>query len=86
MPRMNGNTMVFSCSSFPDESPVSVLFPQIESGGIGDKDLGDDPSGETKPADYPEPGPGVDVVVENSGDESSEFTSGGRETVGGSSD
>ena len=86
MPRMNGNTMVFSCSSFPDKGPVSILFPQVESGGIGDEEFSDDPSGETEPADYPESGLSVNVVVQDSRDECSEFSSCGRETVGGSSD
>ena len=86
MTGVDGNTVIFSRSALSDKGPVSVLFSKIESSGIGDKDLGDDPSGETKPADYPESGPGVDVVVKNSGDKGSEFTSGGRETVGGSSD
>lgn len=86
MPRVNGNTMVFSCSSFPNERPVSVLLPQVESGGIGDEEFSDDPSGETEPADYPESGLSINVVVQDSGDQGSEFTSGSRETVGGSSD
>ena len=86
MTGVDGNTVIFSRSALSDKGPVSVLFSKIESSGIGDKDLGDDPSGETEPADYPESGPGVDVVVQNRGNKGSEFTSRGRETVGGSSD
>ena len=86
MPRVDSNTMVFSCSSLPDESPVSVLLPQIESGSVGDEEFSDDPSGETEPADYPESSLSINVVVQDSGNQGSEFTSGGRETVGGSSD
>jgi hypothetical protein len=70
--------VIFTCSAFSDECPVSVLFPEIETGGVGNKELSDDPSGESEPADNPESGSCVDVVVENSGDESTEFTSGGR--------
>ena len=86
MPRVNGNTMIFSCSSFPNERPVPVLFPQVKSGGVGDEEFSDDPSGETEPAYYPESGLSIDVVVQDSGNQGSEFTGGGRETVGGSSD
>jgi hypothetical protein len=62
------------------------LFPQVESGGIGDEEFSDDPSGETEPAYYPESGLSINVVVQDCGDQGSEFTSGSRETVGGSSD
>lgn len=55
--------MVFFRFARSDECPISILFTEIESGSVGNEDLGEDPSGETEPADYPESGSGVDVVV-----------------------
>jgi hypothetical protein len=63
MSRMDRDTSILFTPSFSYESPVSVLFTEVEAGGIGDEDFSDDPSGETEPADYPESGSGVDVVV-----------------------
>lgn len=86
MSRMDGNTSILFTPSFSHKRPVSILFTEVEAGSIGDEYFSDDPSGETEPAYYPESGLSIDVVIQDCGDQGSEFTSGSRETVGGSSD
>lgn len=67
MSRMDGNTVIVTRSTRADKLPIPVLFTQIETGSIGDKDPSDEPTGETKPADDPESGVNVDIVVDDCG-------------------
>lgn len=83
---MDGDTVVFTRTTFTDVLPVSVLFAQIKTGGVGDENQSDDPAGESEPAYNPEFRVVVDVVVDNGGEESTEFTGRGGKTVGGGSD
>jgi hypothetical protein len=71
MSRVDSDTVILGWSTFSYESPISILFTKIQSGGIGDEKFRDDPSGETEPAHYPESSSGVNVVVQDGRDEGS---------------
>lgn len=83
---VNGDTVVLARPAFAHESPVPVLFAEVETGRVGDEELSGDPPGETEPAHDPESSVGVDVVVQDGRDEGTEFTRCGGETVGRGSD
>lgn len=86
MARVNGNTVVVARSTLSDECPVSILLLQVESGRVGDESQSDKGANEAEPADDPESCSATVVIEHDGGDEGTEFTGCGGETVGGSSD
>ena len=86
MARVDGDTVIVAGTTFAHVLPVSVLLFEVETGRIGDERLGEDPPGETEPADDPEACTAGVVVEQDGGDEGAELARGGGETVGGGAD
>lgn len=86
MSGVDGDTVVLLSSACSDIRPVSVLLSKIKSSRVGDKDESDDPTGESKPANDPELGVIVDIVVNHRRHERTEFTRRSGKTVCSSSD
>ncbi len=84
--RVDGNTVVVVLATGTDVSPAAFLLLEVETGGVGHEDEGEEHTEETEPWDEVELGLGGDVVVDNGSKESTQFTPGGRETVGSSTD
>jgi hypothetical protein len=82
---VNSDSVVLLCPTFSHISPVSVLFSEVETGGVGNEDPSDNPSGESKPADDPESSVGTNVVVDDCGQKSTNFTGRSGQSVGGGS-
>lgn len=83
---VDGDAVVFVFLAGADESPAAFLFLEVEACGVGEEDEGEEGAGETEPGDKVELGLGVDVVVEDGGEEGSGFTGCSAETVGGGAD
>lgn len=64
---MNCDTPIFSSSSLSNEVPISVLFTQVESSGIRNKDEGEEASDKAEPAYYPKSCSSIDIIVDNCG-------------------
>jgi hypothetical protein len=86
MTRVDRDTPVLASPALSHKVPVPVLLAQIETRGVGDEKESDDAAGETEPADNPESGSAIDVVVDDGGKEGTDFAGGGRETVCGGAD
>jgi hypothetical protein len=98
--RVNGNSVIILRVAGTDMCPVTILFGKIQSGGVGDEYLSNNVAGEsellnvsavfaltqrrTYPADDPELGTVINKVVQDGGDQSANFASGSRQTVGSS--
>ena len=86
MVRVDSDTVVLGVTALTEVAPATLLLLEIETGGVGEEDQGQEHTSETEPRDDVEPGLGADVVVQDGGDESTELTHGGGETVGGGTD
>jgi len=83
---VNGDTVVFLGTALSDKGPVAVLLLEIKTSGVGDKDEREEPARETEPADKPKLGVVADVVVNDGGQESTDFARSGGETMCGGTD
>lgn len=79
---VNGRTMVVLLAASAEEVPAALLFLQVETGGVGKEEEGQEHTGQTEPRDHVEFGLGVDVVVQNGCQERTGFTTGRRHTMG----
>ncbi len=86
MLRVHRDAVVLVLAAGADELPATFLLLEIEAGGIGQEEESDEHAGEAEPGDDVEFGLGVDVVVEDGGEEGAEFAAGGAEAVGGGAD
>ncbi len=84
--RVHGDAVVFVFAAGADELPATLLLFEVEAGGVGEEEEGDEHADEAEPGDDVEFRLGVDVVVEDGGEEGAEFTPGGAEAVGGGAD
>jgi len=86
MPWVDGNTVVISLATGTDESPATLLLLKIETSGVWHKEEGQESTSKTEPWDNVETFLSVDVVEENSSNQSTELTTGSTETVSGGTD
>ena len=83
---VDGDTVVLGLAARTDICPSALLLFEIETGGVGKEEIGQDHARQTEPRDDVEFLLGSDVVVEHGGEESAHLTDGGGETVGGGTD
>lgn len=83
---VDSNTMVLLRLALTDISPATLLFLEIKTGGVGKEDPGQEHTSKTEPRNNVELGLGIDVVVEDGGEESTSLAQAGRETVGSGTD
>jgi len=83
---VDGNTVVVVLTTGTDVSPAAFLLLEVETGGVGHEDEGEEHAEETEPWDEVELGLRVDVVVDDGSKESTHLTPGGGETVGSGTD
>ncbi len=86
MLRMDGNAVVFLGAPVPEVGPAALLLLEIEPGGVGEEEEGEQHAGETEPGDDVELGLVVDVVVQDGGQEGAGLANAGGETVGAGTD
>ena len=80
--RVNGHTVVIAFAAGADKLPSAFLLLEIETGGIGEEEEGEEHAGKTEPWDDVEFLQGSDVVVHNSGSQGTKFAARGREAMG----
>lgn len=83
---VDGRSVVLLFAAFTDVLPAALLLLQIETGGIGKEEPGENDTSKTEPGDDVELLLRSDVVVKDGGEESTEFTGSGRDTVSGGTD
>ena len=83
---MHRDAVVVVLAAGADEVPAALLLLEVEAGGVGEEEHGDEHAGEAEPGDDVKFGLGVDVVVQDSGEQGAEFPAGGAEAVGGGAD
>lgn len=83
---VNSNTVVLVLTTLADESPAALLLLEIQTGGIRKEEEGQEHAEDTPPGHKVELGLSVDVVEEDSSQQSSQLTAGSRDTVGGGTD
>lgn len=84
--RVDGDTVVVLLGTATDVLPAALLFLQIKTSGVGEEKPGKKHAGETEPRNNVELGLVIDVVVEDSSEQSASLTHAGSETVGGGTD
>lgn len=67
MLRVDGDTMVVLLAAGANELPATLLLLEVQVGGIGEEEDGEDDAGEAEPGDDVECLLGVDVVVQDGG-------------------
>ena len=84
MPWVDGNTVVVRLTASTDECPAALLLLQVETSSVWHEEEGQESTNETEPWNDVETSLSVDVVEENGGNQSTELTASGTETVSGS--
>lgn len=80
---MHGRTVVLMLATLAETLPAALLLLQVQTGGIGKEQRGDQSTTETKPGHDVELGLGIDVVVQDGGQKGTGLTPGSGHTVGG---
>lgn len=86
MLRVDGDAVVVLIAAGTDELPAAFLLLEVEAGGVGEEEDGEDDAGEAEPGNDVELLLDGDVVVHDGGGESAEFADCGGEAVGGGAD
>lgn len=84
--RVDSDTVVISIVALEDVGPTAFLLLQIETGGVGEPEPGDEHTSETEPRYDVELGRVVNVVVKYGSKQSSGFSDTRRESVGTGAD
>ena len=84
--RVDGHAVVLVSAALTDVLPSALLLLQVETGGVWEPDEGHDHAGDAEPRDDVELLLDGDVVVQNGGEQSTELTEGGGDSVGGGTD
>lgn len=79
--RVDSNTVVVLGLSSSDVSPTTLLFLEVETGGIWEKQPSEKHAGKTKPRDYVEFRLVVNVGIQHRGQESTGFADTSREAM-----
>ena len=85
MARVHGDAVVLGFPALAEVRPTAFLLLEIETGGVGEEEPGDEHACETEPGHEVELFLRVDVVVDHCCEEGAELAPGGGETVGGGS-
>lgn len=81
--RVDGDAVVLVLAAGADVGPAALLLLEVEAGGVGQEEEGEQHAGQTEPRDDVEAGLHVDVVVQDGGHQGTELAGGGGEAVGG---
>lgn len=83
---VNGNAVVLVLTVLTDELPAALLFLEVKASGVGKPDECEDHTSKTEPGEEVEALLGGNIVVQDTGKESTELTAGGRKTVSSGTD
>lgn len=83
---VDGDTMVLALLALDDVVPAALLLLEVEAGGVGEEEPGEEHTSETEPGDDVELGLVIDVVVKDRGEEGTRLADAGGEAVGGGTD
>lgn len=83
---VHGDAVVLVFATGADKLPAALLLFEVEAGGVGQEEEGDEHAGQAEPGDDVEFRLRVNVIVENGGEERAEFAPGGAEAVRGGAD
>ena len=84
--RMHGNTMVIMLPTSADKLPAAFLLLEIKTGGLRQEKESKNHTSKSEPWHCPEDLWNSDIVVKDSGGQSTELTGSGGETVSGGTD
>lgn len=79
---VDGWAVVFALAATAEEVPAALLLLEIQAGGIWEEEPSENHARQAEPGDDVEFGLGVDVIVEDGSEESTEFTDCGGKAVG----
>lgn len=83
---VDGDTVILALLALDDVVPAALLLLEVEAGGVGEEEPGEEHTGETEPGDDVELGLVIDVVVEDRGKQGTRLANAGGEAVGGGTD
>lgn len=83
---VDGDAVVLVGLALADVVPAALLLLEVEAGGVGEEEPGEEHAGEAEPGDDVELGLNVDVVVEDRGEEGTRLADAGGEAVGRGAD
>lgn len=80
---VDGDTVVLVGAALANVAPAALLLLEVKAGGVGEVEPGEEHTSQTEPGNNVELGLGVNVSVEDRGQQGTSFAQTGREAVGG---